>query len=114
MLSYLGYPSGDVNGDTQSHFTITQRTIRDGKRCSVAKAYLETLAANRKNLKVLVNSYVTRIVFDNTKTATGVEFEINLVKHTINVRKEVILSAGAINSPKILVLSGLKWYQFVN
>jgi glucose dehydrogenase (acceptor) len=106
--AYLGYPTGDVNGKSQSHFTLTQRTIRDGKRCSVANAYLETLAANRPNLKVLIRSHVTRIVFDNTKRATGVQFEINSVKHTVNVRKEVILSAGAINSPQILMLSGIE------
>jgi choline dehydrogenase-like flavoprotein len=105
--AYLGYPSGDVNGQSQSHFTITQRTIRDGQRCSVAKAYLETLAANRLNLKVLVNSYVTKILFNGT-TATGVQFEINSIKYLAKARKEVILSAGAINSPKILMLSGIE------
>jgi glucose dehydrogenase (acceptor) len=104
---YFGYPAGDVNGESQSHFTITQRTIRNGERCSVSKAYLETLAANRKNLKVLVNSYVTKILFNGT-TATGVQFEINSQKFTVQALKEVILSAGTINSPKILMLSGLK------
>ena len=104
--AYIGYPSGDVNGESQSHFTIPQRTIRNGQRCSVAKAYLEPLVY-RKNLKVLIKSYVTRIVFDDQKRAIGVEFDRFFNKYFVRARIEVILSAGTINSPKILMLSGL-------
>ncbi|CAG2112306.1 unnamed protein product [Medioppia subpectinata] len=101
----IGYPSGDPNGPRQSRFAIPQTTIRDGQRLSAAKAYLEPLAG-RKNLHVLTKSYVTRVLFDGDKRAVGVEFDRMFKRYTVKARREVIVSAGAINSPKILMLSG--------
>jgi len=102
---YLGYPSGDFNGPIQSTFAIPQRTIRDGQRCSVAKAYLQP-NVNRTNLHILVKSYVTRILFNEENRAIAVEFDRGLKRHVVYARNEIILSAGSINSPKILMLSG--------
>ncbi|CAG2109862.1 unnamed protein product, partial [Medioppia subpectinata] len=101
----LGYPPGDPNGPQQSRFALPQTTIRDGQRLSAAKAYLEPLAG-RKNLHVLTKSYVTRVLFDGDKRAVGVEFDRMSHNYTTKARKEVIVSAGAVNSPKILMLSG--------
>jgi choline dehydrogenase len=102
---YLNYPIGDFNGRKQSVSALTQRTIRDGKRCSVAKAYLEPVVS-RPNLHIIGSAYVTKILFDDKKRATGVEFDRNYKSYVVNASKEIILSAGSINSPKILMLSG--------
>ncbi|CAG2173582.1 unnamed protein product, partial [Oppiella nova] len=102
----LGYPVGDVNGGTQSQFSIPQTTSRDGMRLSAAKAYLEPLV-DRHNLHVLTKAYVTRVRFDGNRRAVGVEFDRLFKRYTVRARKEVILSAGAINSPKLLMLSGI-------
>ena len=83
---YLGYPIVDPNGPSQIGFTIPQRTIRDGSRCSVARAYLEPLA-KRKNLNVLIKAFVTKILFDDNKRAIGVEFNRFLVNHRVYARK---------------------------
>lgn len=103
----LGYPVRDINGADQSGFMIAQGTIRRGSRCSTAKAFLRP-ARTRKNLHVALNSHVTRILINpTTMQAYGVEFVRNGKKQIVLARKEVILSAGAINSPQILMLSGL-------
>lgn len=76
---------------------------------SSARAFLRP-ARNRANLNVMINSTATRILIsvdDESKKATGVEFVYNDVTYTVKVNKEVILSAGAINSPQVLLLSGI-------
>jgi choline dehydrogenase-like flavoprotein len=103
---YMGYPSADFNGPIQSTFAIPQRTIRDGQRCSVSKAYLHP-AVNRTNLHILVKSYVTRIIFNEENEAIAVEFDHQFGRHVVYARNQIILSAGSINSPQILMLSGL-------
>ncbi|XP_046684809.1 glucose dehydrogenase [FAD, quinone]-like isoform X2 [Homalodisca vitripennis] len=98
----------DCNGKSQSGFTKLQANIRDGKRCSTAKAFLSS-AKDRNNLKVTKYSLVTKILIDKeSSTAYGVEF-INNEGEVIQVtaKKEVILSAGSINSPQLLMLSGV-------
>ena len=83
--------------------------IKDGKRFSLAEAFLNKDVLGRKNLFVRIYAHVKRIIFDDSKRAVGVEvYYSNLNKtDTIYVSKEVILSAGAINSPQILQLSGI-------
>ncbi|KAJ8939681.1 hypothetical protein NQ314_011044, partial [Rhamnusium bicolor] len=81
----------------------------DGIRLSSAKAYLRP-ARNRPNLHVMLNSTVTKILINtngNKKIIQGVEFMYKNKLYTVRVKKEVILSAGAINSPQILLLSGI-------
>ncbi|MDC3211938.1 GMC family oxidoreductase N-terminal domain-containing protein [Pseudoalteromonas distincta] len=97
--------SDDINGREQSGARLSQVTQHNGERCSAAKAYL-TPHLNRPNLTVLTHSHVNKINIIN-KIAQGVQIERN--KEVINLRakKEVILSAGAINSPQILMLSGI-------
>lgn len=89
-------------------------TIRDGLRCSTLKAFLIP-AANRPNLFVAKNTRVTRVIFDQNKRAIGVEFmaqplngkaATKTVKYVYSTR-EVILSAGVIMSPQILMVSGV-------
>ncbi|XP_044738153.1 glucose dehydrogenase [FAD, quinone]-like [Chrysoperla carnea] len=98
----------DYNGDSQWGFSQIQGTIRSGKRCSAAKAFLEPIIL-RPNLKILIKNLVTKILIDpKTKTAYGVEFEDEFkLKHTALAKKEVILSAGVIGSPQLLILSGV-------
>ncbi|XP_054156376.1 glucose dehydrogenase [FAD, quinone]-like [Oppia nitens] len=104
---HIGYPVGDINGHQQTQWTIPQINTRDGMRLSVAKAYLEPLAG-RKNLHILTKAYVTKILIHSSdKRAVGVEFERLFKRYVVRARKEVILSAGSINSPKILMLSGI-------
>lgn len=103
---YLGYTGDDPNGPIQAGFTIPQGTIRQGSRCSTARAFLEP-AAKRKNLDILINSYATRILFNNQKRAIAVQFEMNGLNYVVYARKEIIVSGGAVNSPQLLMLSGI-------
>lgn len=103
----LGYPIlSDLNGPSQSGFAIPQTTNRNGARCSTAKAFLYP-AHKRANLDILAYSMVTRILFNADKRAVGVQFDRFKLSHTIFARREIILSAGAINSPQLLLLSGV-------
>ncbi|XP_020290746.1 glucose dehydrogenase [FAD, quinone] [Pseudomyrmex gracilis] len=103
----LGYENRDINGERQTGFMISQGTIRRGTRCSTAKAFLRPIRL-RRNFHTSMNSYVTRIIIDPlTMRATGVEFIRDGRKQIVRARKEVILSAGTINSAQILMLSGI-------
>lgn len=103
----MGYTNGDPNGDSQLGFSQVQATERNGRRCSAGKAYVRP-AAVRKNLHVSMKSWVTKIVIDeSTKSTIGVEFVKANQKHFVKVKKEVILAAGAIGSPQLLMLSGI-------
>ncbi|MCO1333739.1 GMC family oxidoreductase N-terminal domain-containing protein [Microbulbifer sp. OS29] len=94
--------NSDFNGSQQNGVGFYQVTQRRGRRCSAAAAYLHPVA-NRPNLFVRTNSQVARVIFRGEK-ATGVEL-LNGTKILAN--KEVILSAGAIQSPHLLLLSGV-------
>ena len=101
----LGYKLNDYNGKDQEGFSYTQLLVRNGVRSNVGVEYLEN-TGNRNNLHIAIRSYVTNIEIQN-QAATGVFFIRNGRKHFIKARKEVILSAGAIQSPQILMLSGI-------
>lgn len=103
---YIGYPVVDVNGPYQSGFTVPQGTIRNGARCSAAKAFLKPVQ-HRSNLHLLTFSFVTRILFNEQKRAVAVQFDRFTLSHLVYARKEIIISAGSINSPQLLMLSGL-------
>lgn len=84
-----------------------QVTMRDGVRESSSRAYLHPIH-DRPNLHMKKHSMVTKLLIDpETKQTYGVEFIQNGVKKTVRARKEVIISAGAINSPQLLMLSGI-------
>ena len=80
-------------------------TINKGERASVSKHYLSP-AKNRKNLTIFTDSFVERILFDGKK-AIGIEVKIKNKVEKVYVDKEVILSGGSINSPQLLLLSGI-------
>ncbi|XP_031629976.1 glucose dehydrogenase [FAD, quinone]-like [Contarinia nasturtii] len=102
----LGYENRDINGESQTGFMLTQATIRRGSRCSTSKAFLRPVRM-RKNLDIIMHSQVTRVLFNKGRRAHGVEFVRDGKFHKVYARKEVILSAGAINSPQLLMLSGI-------
>jgi 4-pyridoxate dehydrogenase len=95
----------DYNGAEQEGMGPLQSTIRDGLRCSSADAYLRP-ALSRSNLAVVTHAYAERVVFDG-ETATGVQYRHAGRLTTALASKEVILCGGVINSPHLLMLSGI-------
>jgi len=95
----------DYNGYAQEGFGRMDMTVRDGTRCSAAKAYLYE-ARKRPNLKVIEQALVTRILFEGTR-AVGLEYERAGQIHQLRAAREVILSGGPINSVQLLKLSGI-------
>lgn len=107
-----GLPSGDYNGagrfDPAGVASLVQTNTRKGRRSSTYHAYLEDAAELRPNLTIITEALVTRIVLDGTLTATGVEYRDRAGRTQIaEALREVILSAGAVGSPHILMLSGI-------
>lgn len=103
----MGYENRDINGEFQTGFMIAQGTIRRGSRCSSAKAFLRP-ARLRKNLHVAMHAHATKLlVHPKTKHTYGVEFVKDDKVFHIRAKKEVIVSGGAINSPQLLMLSGI-------
>ncbi|XP_018879596.4 choline dehydrogenase, mitochondrial isoform X1 [Gorilla gorilla gorilla] len=102
-----GYPlTEDMNGFQQEGFGWMDMTIHEGsKRWSAACAYLHP-ALSRTNLKAEAETLVSRVLFAGTR-AVGVEYVKNGQSHRAYASKEVILSGGAINSPQLLMLSGI-------
>ena len=102
----LGFDyNADMNGENQEGVGYYQLTTHQGQRMSAARAYLKP-ARNRPNLTVICNASVARIVFSG-KRASGVEYYHQHKIHYANATKEIILSAGAVNSPQLLQLSGV-------
>ncbi|MEY5006976.1 MAG: hypothetical protein RL764_292 [Pseudomonadota bacterium] len=102
----IGVPrSDDYNGADQFGAFYYQTTVADGRRCSAADAFLRP-AMKRPNLTVLTGAECRRIVIEDHR-ATGVEIDGTQGLQTITARREVILSAGAYHSPKLLLLSGI-------
>ncbi len=101
-----GHPfTEDYNGAEQHGFAQMQCTIRAGRRCSAADAYLRP-ALRRPNLRVEVNAHVTRVVIEKGR-AVGVEYLRDGQKHRVQAQREVLLAGGVINSPQLLMLSGI-------
>jgi choline dehydrogenase-like flavoprotein len=96
---------GDVNGETQEGVDHVQVTQTRGTRCSTATAYLRP-ARGRPNLRVATGAHATRIVTDGRR-ATGVEYVAGGRRVTAAAAREVIVSCGAVNSPQLLMLSGI-------
>jgi len=94
----------DYNGQKQEGFGVMEQTIFKGRRWSSASAYLKP-ALKRKNLR-LVRGYVNRVIFENKK-AIAVEVSSRNDTFLVRANKEIILAASAINSPKILMHSGV-------
>ncbi|TIT18480.1 MAG: choline dehydrogenase [Mesorhizobium sp.] len=94
----------DYNGAKQEGFGPMEQTIRRGRRWSAASAYLRP-ALRRKNVS-LVKGFARRVIIENQR-ATGVEIEVRKRIQVVRARREVIVAASSINSPKILMLSGI-------
>ena len=95
----------DMNGAEQEGVGHYQITTHLGRRMSTSRAYLRPVM-KRKNLTVIMKAQVTRILFKGNQTV-GVEFKKNKIIQQVKASREVILSAGAINSPQLLQLSGI-------
>ncbi|MBJ8340709.1 GMC family oxidoreductase N-terminal domain-containing protein [Antrihabitans sp. YC3-6] len=95
----------DFNGESQGGAGLYQVTCKKGHRWSTADGYLRS-ALDRPNLTVRTNAFVTKIVLDGTR-ATGVAYSRGGNDLVAHAGKEVILSGGAINSPQLLMLSGI-------
>ena len=101
-----GYPvTDDMNGFQQEGFGRMDMTVGDGRRCSAANAYLRP-AMRRSNLAVRTHALVTRVLFEGRR-AVGVRYERAGREVVVRARREVIISAGPINSPQLLKLSGV-------
>lgn len=94
----------DYNGSKQEGFGPMEQTIRGGRRWSAASAYLKP-ALNRKNVSLL-KGFARRVIIENQR-AIGVEIEAHKQIQVVKARREVIVAASSINSPKILMLSGI-------
>jgi len=95
----------DFNGATQEGFGLYQVTHRNGERFSAAKAYLRP-ARSHANLHVVTEAHTTRVVLEGRR-AVGVEVRIGAETRTLRARREVLLAAGALQSPQLLMLSGI-------
>jgi 4-pyridoxate dehydrogenase len=95
----------DYNGAQQEGFGAWQMTVKNGRRCSAADAYLRP-ALVRTNLTVETGALVTKLIFDGRR-AVGVEYVRRGKTITAHAGREVILSGGVINSPQLLMLSGI-------
>lgn len=94
----------DYNGAKQEGFGAMEQTIHNGRRWSTANAYLRP-ALKRRNVS-LVNGFARRVVIENQR-ATGVEITRRGKTEIVRARREVIVAASSINSPKLLMLSGI-------
>nr|XP_034830805.1 glucose dehydrogenase [FAD, quinone]-like [Maniola hyperantus] len=99
----------DINADKfegQGLCAISRAAAANGQRSSTYSTYLNA-ARNRPNLRVVTNAFVAKILIDDDLRAHGVDVVINGEKKTIYAEKEVIVSCGAINTPQLLMLSGV-------
>jgi choline dehydrogenase len=110
-----GIPRGDYNGRDRGGATgvvsLLQTTTRQGKRSSTYRAFLEGDAERRPNLKIITGAQVTRVILEGAPgrmEATGIEYRTSAGETIVALAgKEVILSAGAVGSPHLLLLSGV-------
>ncbi|XP_068623780.1 glucose dehydrogenase [FAD, quinone]-like [Battus philenor] len=103
----MGYDFIDINGAQQTGYAWYQFTMRRATRCSTAKAFLRPVRL-RQNLHISLFSHVTKVLIDkDDKRAYGVQFIRDQKKQIVYARREVILAAGAIASPQLLMLSGV-------
>ena len=115
-----GYPEVDYNGQSQVGFSLTQQTVKNGKRHSTATAFLHPVR-ERQNLYVVTGKSVKRLAFDGTSNVVSGVYVVDTKRYKteeegelIRARKEVILSAGAVESPHILMVSGIGPAEHLN
>ncbi len=98
-------PNADYNGTAQDGIAMSQVTINKGRRQSTAYCYLDP-ARNRENLTIQSGATADALILED-KTCVGVRYTIDGEQHTARAKREVIVSGGSINSPKLLELSGI-------
>lgn len=96
----------DLNGPDPVGFGLAQSAIHNGKRASSSRAYLNPIRRSRGNLQVVTRAHVTKVNFRGTR-ATGIQYIRHSKLCRVEASREVILSAGAFNTPHILMLSGI-------
>ncbi|XP_077552789.1 glucose dehydrogenase [FAD, quinone]-like [Haemaphysalis longicornis] len=101
-----GYSTVDYNGPTQTGCSRMQANIRNGVRISASKAFIQPIAKRRGNLHIAVYSQATKVNFEGRR-AVGVSFIRLGQPLNVTARREVILSAGAVGSAQLLLLSGV-------
>ena len=109
-LEEFGLKQIDINGESQLGSTNAQTTSKNGSRQSTNVAFIRPIREKRSNLFIRTKAFVTKILIDpNTKKALGVEYTSTLTGESRKVvaKKEVIISAGAVNSPQLLMVSGI-------
>lgn len=103
----LGLPIVDYNGPSQVGYSYLQLHLMNGTRASASRSYLHPIS-HRPNLHVKKYAEVDKILIDPaTKRAYGIEFQVGRRLYRIRASKEVLVSTGAINTPKLLMLSGI-------
>ncbi|XP_063539918.1 glucose dehydrogenase [FAD, quinone]-like [Cydia strobilella] len=102
-----GLPINDCNAAQQYGTAQAQGISEHGQRASTNREFIRPIRYRRKNLTVIPESEVIKILFDNSKRASGVQYIKNGRLYTAYATKEVIVSGGSINSPKLLMLSGI-------
>ncbi len=95
----------DYNGATQDGIAMSQATIANGKRMSTARCYLDPIR-HRQNLHIQAGALTESLMLDGTR-CTGVRYRVGETIHRARADREVIVSAGSINSPQLLELSGI-------
>ncbi|XP_069679035.1 glucose dehydrogenase [FAD, quinone]-like [Periplaneta americana] len=104
----MGYRTNhDMTGEHQIGFSLAQATNFNGSRVSSYNAYISPYVGNKENLIISPYSFVTKVLINSEGRAIGVEYKRDDKTYKVYARKEVILSAGTIQSPQILLLSGI-------
>ncbi|XP_041973392.1 glucose dehydrogenase [FAD, quinone]-like [Aricia agestis] len=106
-LNEIGIPLRDYNAERQEGTMQAQVCAKNGVRVSSNSAFIRPIRYKRSNLAVKTNSEVVKILINKYKRATGVKYKHDTTTYTVRARKEVIICAGAVMSPKLLMLSGI-------
>ena len=102
-----GYPkNSDYNGIVQEGVGYFQLTVKNGRRCSAAVAFLKP-AKNRHNLEIVTNTHATKVLIEDGRATGVVVKSSNGTEKIIYANRQVILAAGAIGTPQLLMLSGI-------
>nr|XP_034826598.1 glucose dehydrogenase [FAD, quinone]-like [Maniola hyperantus] len=103
-----GLPLNDLTAANNLGTGISLSTSKDGRRWSVNVAFIKPIREKRPNLDIITDALATKIIIDpQTKVAHGITYYKNGIIYSAYARKEVIVSSGTINSPKLLMLSGI-------
>ncbi|OWR52933.1 glucose dehydrogenase [Danaus plexippus plexippus] len=107
-LNESGLPLIDLTGGNSVGTNIASSTSKDGRRMSTNVAYIKPIRDIRSNIDIILNAFVTKLIINpKTKRALGVTYVKNGTAYNVFAKNEVILSTGSLNSPKLLMLSGV-------